>query len=188
MLHTLLCIQHFLLVSCLHRNGWASAPIEFFIDTGPDIPCHPTDLQPTHVHFYLARKDARILFGRLPLPIRDKIRSMHTVSFQPEIDAATPWQLDQENTCHNCYLDPKYEYDDPKLYNYVMPPAANYHRINEGKIRVCAHCHPDKPDPERLPQSCRSCADPLPEGQKVLCRYCAPPDRDNPYLQWMYEN
>jgi hypothetical protein len=79
MLKTLLCIQHLFLVGFLSRRGWASAPIEYFSPTA--------DGDETHVHFYMPRAEARILFGELPLPIRNKIRSLQTVSFQDEVDA-----------------------------------------------------------------------------------------------------
>ena len=80
MLQTLLCIMHFVLtrrepVSYQPRpNETVHTAIEFYGDN--------------HVHFHISREEARILFGCMPMHLRNEIRSMHTVSFLPEIRAA----------------------------------------------------------------------------------------------------
>ena len=43
------------------------------------------------------------------------------------------------NICHGCYLDPDYEWDDPKLYVF---------KSNARHVPLCAACHPDMPDPQ----------------------------------------
>lgn len=85
MLTTLLCIQHLWLVGCLSRRSWVSAPIEYFAPTEGG--------EATHIHFYMSREKARILFGQLPLHVRNKIRSLESVSFQDEVEEEE-WRIE----------------------------------------------------------------------------------------------
>jgi hypothetical protein len=43
------------------------------------------------------------------------------------------------NICHGCYLDPDYEWDDPKLYVF---------KGKDRHVPLCAACHPDMPNPQ----------------------------------------
>ena len=132
MLKTLLCIQHLFLVGFLSRRGWASAPIEYFSPT--------VDGDETHVHFYMPRAAARILFGELPLPIRNKIRSLQTVSFQDEVDAEA--DRIEDDARHYVHFDRELSLDESlgitAYWYYDDSPSYNTALI------FGIDCHPDE--------------------------------------------
>ena len=66
----------------------------------------------THVHFNMPRQEARILYGRLPLNVRTKIRMMQSVSFEPDVKRETDWR--------NSGIVAFFYYDDSPCYNSAV--------------------------------------------------------------------
>ena len=137
MLKTLLCIQHLWLVSVLSRTERLRD-----IYTQYEFYAPPGESEPTHIHFYASRSTARILFGQLPLPDRNKIRSLESVSFQDEIEAELDRIEDAEQYVRDCAAVEQLEYIDP-IYH---PGNVTADSLDEAKGLTAYWYYDDSPN------------------------------------------